>query len=202
MKTTLEVTELHTLILRIAKGDETSFEILYDQMNEQVSKHIASKFRRQLRPRDVEDIMQYTFLQVWRKAGSYRGKHTNNSAKSWIYTIARNRASKVSKSMGTMPISIESDYSYRPTDHKDSPSVHERKFSSSDNTENEAFDKLMSSRVIEMCKKLPQRDRDMLIMRFEERRTFKEIGKNHNLSSPRIKQIIDGILEVIFYALK
>jgi RNA polymerase sigma factor (sigma-70 family) len=199
IKTTTDVAELHTLILRIAQGDEASFEALYDQMNTQVSGYLASNFRRQLAPKDVEDIMQYTFLQIWRKANTYRGKHTNSSAKKWVYTIARNRAYKVVKALKSVPISIEAYY--RSNDNEDK-SAHEYEFPSTDHTENEALEILMSNKVVELCRELTKREKDILIMRFEKNRTLREIGKDYSLSSPRIKQIIDGILEFLFYALQ
>ena len=200
IKMTVKVAELHTLILKIAQGDETSFEDLYNQMNMQVSGYLASKFRGQLRQKDIEDIMQYTFLQIWLKASTYRGKHTNNSARNWIYTIARNRAYKVIKILRSMPVSM--DTYYRSNDDGDSLPVHEYEFPSQDNIENEALERLISTRVVELAKKLPKRDRNMLIERFEEEHTFREIGLNYSLSSPRIKQIIDRILDFLFNALR
>ncbi len=199
-KTTTEVAELHILILRIAQGDEASFEALYDQMYAPIFGYIASKFRKQLRQKDVEDIMQYTFLQIWRKANAYRGSHTNNSAKKWMYTIARNKAYKVAKVSRLMPISIENYF--RSKDSEDSQSAYEYEFQSQDHTENEVIETLMSNKVVDICKKLPKREQDMLVMRFREERKLREIGEKHNLSSPRIKQIIDQILEFIFYALQ
>ena len=168
-------------------------------MNAQVSGYLASNFKGQLAPKDVEDIMQHTFLQIWLKSSTYRGKHTNNSAKKWIYAIARNRAYKVLKVLKSASVSIE-DY-YRSNDNEDN-SAHEYEFPSKDHTENEALEILMSNKVVEICRKLTKREKSILIMRFEKERTLREIGKDYNLSSPRIKQIIDGILEFIVDALQ
>jgi RNA polymerase sigma factor (sigma-70 family) len=199
-KTAVEATELHTLILQIAQGNEASFERLYEVMLTPLSGYIASKFKGQLQKKDIEDIMQYTFLQIWRKSSSYRGKHTNSSAKKWMYTIARNRAYKVTKALSLLPTSIES-YS-RNKDKENQETAYEYKFRSQDHTENEAVEMIMSNKVIEICRKLPKREQDVLIMRFSEKRNLREIGEKHNLSSPRIKQIIDQILEFILYTLR
>lgn len=195
----IKATGLHALILQIAQGSDVAFETLYNSMHAPLSRYVASKFSGQLSQTDIEDITQYTFLQILLRANTYRGKHTDNSAKKWIFTIARNRAFKVLKILSTLPVSMEA---YRPNASEPDLPALEYEFPAQDNTEKEAINTLLIETVIRICTSLSRRDREMLVMRFEEKRTLKEIGNRYNLSSPRIKQIVDHILEMLYRTLQ
>ena len=61
--------ELVTLIDRIAQRDETALRALYDL----TSPRLFGLAMRVLRRRDAaEDVLQESFLTVWRAAGDYR----------------------------------------------------------------------------------------------------------------------------------
>lgn len=200
MKSYQETLELHTLILRTAEKDEASFKALYDEMAEPVSRFLLYKFGRKLCPEDIEDITQYTFAQVWQKAGTYRGRHTNSSAKKWILTIAYNEGLKILKIMQQIQFSIDA----HPTHVDDSEgnmSVLEYKFPSHKNTEEDALTTVLIQKIFRICRNLPEREQEIFIKRFDRECTYKEIGKDYGLSTPRIKQIIDHILKTIYRAL-
>ncbi len=78
--------QLNELLIRLAEGDKTAFEPLYEKTKKTVyyvalsiikDKHLA------------EDIMQVTYLNVIRHADKYK-KDTN--PKAWIARIAKNEA--------------------------------------------------------------------------------------------------------------
>lgn len=75
------------LLARIARGDVKALRSLYDQ-------HAARALgvaRRILKDRsEAEDIVQETFLELWRRAATY--DHDRAGASAWIITIARSRA--------------------------------------------------------------------------------------------------------------
>lgn len=73
------------LIARLAGGDETALRELF-------SRHapwLAVRLRVVLPAADVEDVLQETFLAVWRGAGGYRPQGV---AGGWLWGIARRQA--------------------------------------------------------------------------------------------------------------
>lgn len=72
------------LISAVAGGDDTALRELF-------SRHapwMAARLRAVLPAGDVEDVLQETFLGVWRGASSYRG----DGAGAWLWGIARRQA--------------------------------------------------------------------------------------------------------------
>ncbi len=82
-----EPESVETLIGRVARGDSSSFERLYDVMGGQVY-GVARRVVRD--PTRAEDVAQEVFLDVWRKAPGFDA--SRGSAKTWIMTIAHRRA--------------------------------------------------------------------------------------------------------------
>ncbi|GAA2331501.1 RNA polymerase sigma factor [Streptomyces kunmingensis] len=73
---------------RIARGDRVAFDALYRR----TSPWMAVRLRRRCADDDVvADVLQETYLAVWRAAGSYAGSVTGGSAVGWLWTIAANR---------------------------------------------------------------------------------------------------------------
>lgn len=73
------------LIISLANGDEKALRELF-------SRHapwMAARLRAVLPAADVEDVLQETFLAVWRSAGAYRAQ---DSAGGWLWVIARRQA--------------------------------------------------------------------------------------------------------------
>ena len=72
------------LIAAIAGGDDIALRELFARH----APWLAARLRALLPPSDVEDVLQETFLAVWRGAGGYR-PHT---AGGWLWGIARRQA--------------------------------------------------------------------------------------------------------------
>ena len=75
------------LIARLAGGDDTALRELF-------SRHapwLAARLRTMLPAADVEDVLQETFLAVWRGAAGYRPQ-AQGSGGGWIWGIARRQA--------------------------------------------------------------------------------------------------------------
>jgi RNA polymerase sigma-70 factor (ECF subfamily) len=73
------------LIAAVASGDDAALRELF-------SRHapwLAARLRAVLPAADVEDVLQETFLAVWRGAGSYRPEGAGGG---WLWGIARRRA--------------------------------------------------------------------------------------------------------------
>ncbi|HEX9130901.1 MAG TPA: sigma-70 family RNA polymerase sigma factor [Ktedonobacteraceae bacterium] len=84
--TTAEPTD-EELISAICKGEEYAIELLYERYH----RYAYSLAYRILRdPLAAEDIVQDTFLSIWRKAPSYQAQH--GSVHGWLQAIVRHRA--------------------------------------------------------------------------------------------------------------
>ncbi|MFD8779129.1 RNA polymerase sigma factor [Streptomyces sp. NPDC059916] len=76
------------LVRRVAAGDRAAFDELYRR----TSPWMTVRLRRRCADDDVvADVLQETYLAVWRAAGSYAGSVTGGSAVGWLWTIAANR---------------------------------------------------------------------------------------------------------------
>jgi RNA polymerase sigma-70 factor, ECF subfamily len=58
---------------------------------------LAARLRAALPPSDVEDVLQETFLAVWKGARSYRPRGTPQA---WLWVIARNQAALLLRKRG------------------------------------------------------------------------------------------------------
>jgi RNA polymerase sigma-70 factor (ECF subfamily) len=76
------------LLRRVAKGDRGAFDRLYRQ----TAPWLAVRLRRRCRDDQlVAEVMQETFLTVWRAAGAFAGGSIGGSAAGWMWTIAAHR---------------------------------------------------------------------------------------------------------------
>ncbi|GAA2484714.1 RNA polymerase sigma24 factor [Winogradskya humida] len=76
------------LVRRTAGGDRLAFDEFYRR----TSPWLAVRLRRRCADEDVvADVLQETYLAVWRAAGTFAGTVTAGSAVGWVWTIAANR---------------------------------------------------------------------------------------------------------------
>ena len=81
------------LVARVAAGDDTALRELF-------SRHapwLAARLRAALPAAEVEDVLQETFLAVWRGAGGYR---PCGAAGGWVWGIARRQAALLLRRRG------------------------------------------------------------------------------------------------------
>ena len=84
----LEDADEEHLVRRTAKGDRAAFEELYRR----TSPWLVVRLRRRCADEQlVAEVMQETFLAVWRAAGSFAGASTGGTAVGWVWTIAARR---------------------------------------------------------------------------------------------------------------
>ena len=79
--------ELVWLLAAVAKGDESAFERLYEATR---AKLYGVVLRILGRPELAEEVMQETYLKIWKAAGAF--DPTLASPITWMVAIARNRA--------------------------------------------------------------------------------------------------------------
>src|SRR5215471_11881272 len=75
------------LLERVAQGDVGALMAIYDQ---HASRAITIAFRILRNREEAEDIVQETFLEVWRRAAQF--DPGRGGAVAWVVTIARSRA--------------------------------------------------------------------------------------------------------------
>jgi RNA polymerase sigma-70 factor, ECF subfamily len=76
------------LVKRVARGDRDAFDELYRR----TAPWLALRLRRRCTDENVvSDVMQETYLVVWRASGSFVGGRRGGSAAGWLWTIAARR---------------------------------------------------------------------------------------------------------------
>ena len=75
------------LLLRVCTGDRAAFGALYDRYAPQVLGFLERLLRKRS---DAEDVLQTTFLQVWRSAARFDA--ARGSGAGWLFMLARSRA--------------------------------------------------------------------------------------------------------------
>jgi RNA polymerase sigma-70 factor (ECF subfamily) len=76
------------LVRRTATGDRAAFDELYRR----TAPWLAVRLRRRCTDDElVADVMQETYLAVWRAAGAFAGAGISGSAVGWLWTIAARR---------------------------------------------------------------------------------------------------------------
>jgi len=90
------------LLGRIAEGDVAALRLLYD---EQAPRALAIARRILRSVEEAEDVVQETFLELWRRAPQFDGR--KGGAVAWVITIARSRAIDRLRAAGTAGRAIE-----------------------------------------------------------------------------------------------
>jgi len=76
------------LVRRVARGDRAAFDELYRR----TAPWLALRLRRRCADEDlVAEVMQESYVAVWRAAGSFAGASAGGSAAGWLWTIAARR---------------------------------------------------------------------------------------------------------------
>jgi RNA polymerase sigma-70 factor, ECF subfamily len=87
------------LVAAVAAGDDTALRELFTRH----APWLAARLRGVLPAADVEDVLQETFLAVWRRAGSYRPE---GAAGGWLWGIARRQAALLLRRRGTVSLPL------------------------------------------------------------------------------------------------
>ena len=87
------------LIAALAAGDDTALRELFMRH----APWLAARLRAALPPPDVEDVLQETFLAVWKSAAAYRPRGT---PRAWMWVIARNQAALLLRKRGPATVQL------------------------------------------------------------------------------------------------
>ena len=98
------------LISLVGDGDAEAFALLYDR-HIRAAYSLAYRFMKGRQA--AEDLLQESFIKVWRSAGGYRVGR--GSVRTWILSIVRNRAIDQVRSQATRRRTREKVEVYAPT---------------------------------------------------------------------------------------
>jgi len=88
------------LIAALVAGDDTALRELFMRH----APWLAARLQAALPPPDVEDVLQETFLAVWKGASGYRPRGTPQA---WMWVIARNQAALLLRRRGPATAPLE-----------------------------------------------------------------------------------------------
>lgn len=93
------------LLQRSAQSDQKAFKHLYDETSPRLFSLVLQLVRRRCL---AEEILQETYLKIWKRAGSYDPNKA--SAIGWMTVIARNTALDTLRNLKARPQETEASY--------------------------------------------------------------------------------------------
>lgn len=143
------------LISQLQSGQNEAFWILYDRYFQVIYNHIYYKTLNQAL---TEDIVSDTFFKAFDKIDQFTYK-TENSFRSWLYTIANNTLLDSYKKVN--PDSLDESLDYE----------------SQENITDEWNNRYMSEQILHELDQLGPNKKDIIIMRLREWLTYEEISQ-------------------------
>ena len=148
-------------LCKLSEGDMTSLAVLYDCMSRQMYALALSILKN---PADAEDAMQETFVKVIQRIETYR---EGGNARSWLLSITRNTAlDMVRKRKTSVPL--------------EEPTVLETASTCRDMAQKLALD--------EALLRLPQTDREIIVMRAVWGMRFSEIAEHTDMQKSAVEK--------------
>jgi len=171
------------LMAAVARGEETAFRLLVQRWEREVRAfliHMLSSVE------EAEDLTQDTFVQVFRKAGRYKGE---GKFQSWLFRIAGNLArSKLRRRKILGWVSFN-------------PDMHDRAGSGDDPSV--ALDKKNDARMVHSALAgLPERQRQALVLHRFQGLKYKEIAEAMDVSVPAVESLIQRAMGELRKTLK
>lgn len=155
-------------IIRSAiRGESSAFGELYDHYHPQIYRFVLVKVTRR---EEAEDLTHQVFLNAWQNIGSY--KHLGHPFSSWLYQIARN-------------LVIDHYRTKKPDVPLDD--VTEDRAPIGGNTEARTDVRLELQKVMEVLAKLKPSYQDIILMRFVEELSLKEVAAAIGKSEGAVK---------------
>jgi RNA polymerase sigma-70 factor (ECF subfamily) len=151
------------LVQEILLEKQGSFELLVSRYTKPLYNFT---FRLTGNPQTAEDLVQETFIKVWKNLKKYDPKH---SFKGWIFTIARNTTTDYLRKKKTVPFSALS---------KDDNSPFEETISDTATLPDETLALLEDTNLLEqLLATLPLDYQIVLLLHYQEALTFEEIAE-------------------------
>ena len=158
-------------VARFLGGDPTGFELIVRHYSGMVFALAA----RLVGPWEAEEVVQETFLRAWRGLESFRG---DASLKTWLYTIALNRARA---RQGTLARMRKVFASPRASAEDDRPWPGEEAPDPSASPEEQAVALEQRVRLRKAIRNLPEEYRDAVVLRDLEGLPYDDIARVLNV---------------------
>jgi RNA polymerase sigma-70 factor (ECF subfamily) len=158
-----------SLVSKARLGDRDAFGILYEKYTVPIYRFIYFKVSSK---EEAEDITQVVFLKAWKSVERFKGKDTQLT--SWLYSIARNCV--IDHYRKKKDVLVEEPEIFNSLEAK------------------EKTDTLSTSReakeeVEKLLEQLPDKQREILVLRFINEVSNKEIAKIYKMRQSAIRKI-------------
>jgi len=150
-------TEVTKLIERASGGDFEAFGELYGIYLDRIYRYVFYQLREKMA---AEDLTEEIFLKAWRAIDSYKGK--GQAFSSWLYRIAHNHVIDEFRSRRKQLVSLE-------TEMEIATEVAE--------PQQEMEKKLAEQEMLRLISCLPQKQKQVIILKFVEGLDNREIGQ-------------------------
>ena len=154
-------------VARFLGGDPTGFE----QIVRHYSGMVFALAARLVGPWDAEEVVQETFLRAWRGLESFRGE---SSLKTWLYTIALNRAKARQGTLARMRTVFASP---RASAENDRPWPGEEAPDPAASPEEQAVALEQRARLRKAIRNLPEESRHAVVLRDLEGLSYDDIAR-------------------------
>jgi RNA polymerase sigma-70 factor (ECF subfamily) len=168
------------LLRRIGEGDRTAMKALYERHSRPLYHFIRTRVGDAF---EASDVMQETFLELWRSAGRFDGR---SSARTWIYAIARNKTVDRIRKSARVTLRDQPD----ETVPDDSPSAQDLLEAASD-----------VSRVRACLEKLGEVQRSAIRLAFFEDLSYPEVAEVEGVPVGTIKTRIHHAKKLLLHCL-
>ena len=158
--------DLHDLLHRIGNGDPLALEELDSAIRQPLMRYLVNQFSPKLSNDDIEDIIQFTLIQIWRYATDYRGLHNDASARRLIFKIAKHRSWRILKFQRNGLVSLDDEG--KSSGKSEHHSKTKRQYASSDNTEDLALKNLVWREVGSLIETLSDQEKAVFHLRMEQ----------------------------------
>ena len=156
------------LLLRVAAGDKSAFEKLYEQYGGGIEKYVFFITRSK---EVTEEIMQDIFVSVWRKKEKLPSL---NSFRAYLYQIARNRVISYLRTVKAQYKMVELDEAAPAGSRSDA--------------DHRVLYNQYYKMVIDAIALLPERKKQVFMLSLEEDLTLDEMALRLGLSKSTVKQ--------------
>lgn len=169
MKTLNAATD-ETLVDMYIKGNDNAFDVLMKRYESKVYSYIYYSVKNQ---EMAEDLFQEVFMKIIVRLRS--GKYQENGKfYAWVMRVAHNLIIDTFRK--------ETDEKIISNDETEQDLFNDPSLAVNDNREQEMIQEQMVSDIKELIAKLPENQRQVLLMRYYEDMSFKEIAQQTNCS--------------------
>jgi len=148
------------LIALCARGDEDAFSMLYQRYKNRVLNYFYRLFGSRER---AEDLMQESFIRVWRGASGFKGKRASFST--WLYTISHHLAASELRKRRLLIFPLNKE-----------PEMEQFIKANEVPLEHQLIKREEAIIIKKSILRLPPRQREVIVLRHYEGLTFREIS--------------------------